>query len=689
MQDSPEQSSLDDSRIDRQDQNGAKGEINPDLVHQEMRQGVRVGDKYVRVVRPYSRLFQRVGPGYLLATEEVLEPRTPLRRLYLGLKHVLIGGPLPSHADMTERLDKLRALPIFASDAISSVAYATEEILFILALAGSAALAFALPISLIIAVLLFLVAFSYRQTVFAYPSGGGSYVVSKENIGTRAGLVAAAALMLDYVLTVSVSIASGTAALTSAFEALRPYRVPLELLFVSIMVVGNLRGIRESGNIFAAPTYLFIFGLTALILVGVFRVVTGQPPVEQVVMGGIEGSETTSLWLLLTAFSAGSVAMSGTEAISNGVPAFKPPESKNAAATLTIMASLLALFFLGIGYLAYYHGIATTEQETVLSQLGRAIFGKNYVYYLIQLATMAILILAANTSFNGFPRLASILAQDGFLPHQLAIRGDRLAFSYGIIILGMVASLLIIIFQGDTHALIPLYAVGVFLAFTMSQLGMIQHWRRLRTPGWKRSIAINVAGAAMCAIVLVIAILTKFIHGAWIIVILIPTLVVLFYLIHRHYATVEQELLLKVNGNGHKLGNIRQIVIVPLSELNLASARALEFAHSISSVVHVVHVAQSEEQVAVLRDKLRRFDPDSRLVVLESPYRATLDPLLSYIDALHGQDREAFITVIVPEFLTAHWWQRFLHNGTADQLNRALRPHPNIAVVNVPYVLHH
>ncbi|MGE5138509.1 MAG: APC family permease, partial [Rudaea sp.] len=503
-----------DGTADRRDGKQPKP-VNLDLVSQEMHQGARAGDRYVRVVRPYGHLFQRIGPGYLRATEEVLEPKTPLGRALSALKHVFIGQPLPSYAEREERLSKIKALAIFSSDAISSVAYATEEILFVLALGGTAALALSVPISLVIALLLCIVAFSYRQTVFAYPNGGGSYVVSKENIGTLAGLVAAAALMLDYILTVSVSIASGTAAITSAFSFLFPYRVPIALFFILIMIVGNLRGIRESGNIFAAPTYVFLFSLCALIAIGAVRAFLGLTPVEPVHAGPLPQQEAIGFWLILTAFSAGSVAMSGTEAISNGVPAFKPPESKNAATTLLVMAGILAFFFMGIGLLANLNGISVTDDETVLSQLARGVLGKGFLYYVIQFATMAILVLAANTSFNGFPRLAAIIARDGFMPRRFTTRGDRLAFSYGIIVLGGVAALLIVAFEGDTHLLIPLYAVGVFLAFTLSQVGMMRHWLRLRSPGWKRSMSINAVGAAMCAVVLVIAAVTKFSRGAW------------------------------------------------------------------------------------------------------------------------------------------------------------------------------
>jgi amino acid transporter len=664
-------------------------EINLDLTRQELRQGSRAGDKYVRVVRPYGHLFRRVAPGHLRATEEVQEPKTTLGRISAGARHLLFGPPLPTHAEIHERLTKVKALAIFASDAMSSVAYATEEILFVLFLAGSSALGLSVGISFAIALLLSIVAFSYRQTVLAYPNGGGSYIVSKDNLGTLPGLIAASALMLDYILTVAVSISAGTAAITSAFQSLLPYTVPIALIFVGIMVLGNLRGIRESGNIFAAPTYVFIISMAFLIIAGLFRVLAGLPPVEEVKMAPTAGTEPITLWLLLTAFSAGSVAMSGTEAISNGVPAFKPPESKNAATTLTVMATILAFFFLGVSFLAWQYGIAPNADETVVSQLGRAVFGKNYIYYVIQFATMAILVLAANTSFADFPRLSSILARDRFMPRQFGFRGDRLAFSYGIVALGMVAGVLILLFQADTHLLIPLYAVGVFLAFTLSQSGMVLHWRRLRTRGWRRSAMINGLGAAVSAVVLLIAAVTKFERGAWIIIVLIPVLVAGFSKVQHHYRETEKELNLKPNGNGHRIAILRQIVVVPLSDLNLASARALEFAHSISKQVNVVHVAESEKDAEELRERLSRFDPDLRLIVLESPYRTFFDLLLAYIDAVHEQDRDAFITVVVPEFVTAHWWERFLHNRTADRLNRELKPHPNVAVVNVPYVLEH
>ncbi len=666
--------------------NDAK-ELNLDLTRQEKRAGVRAGDTYVRVVRPHGHLFKKVAPGVLRVTEEAIEPQTPLLQLFAKVRRVMIGEPLPNAAEITERLTKVKALAIFASDAMSSVAYATEEILLVLTLAAaSGGLEYSVPISMAIALLLGTVAFSYRQTVFAYPSGGGSYVVSKENLGVMPGLVAAAALLLDYVLTVAVSIAAGTAAITSAFSELQPYTVIIALAFITIMVIGNLRGIRESGNIFAVPTYIFIVALCMLIGVGVWRLFMGLPPVEAPAPHS-GGGEPVTLWLLLTAFSAGSVAASGTEAIANGVPAFKPPESKNAAQTLVVMAVVLASFFLGISYLAHQYQVSPVEGETVVSQLARAVFGTNIFYYIIQFSTMLILILAANTSFNGFPRLAWILAQDGYLPHQFSHRGDRLAFSNGIVILGLMAGGLIVLFQGDTHLLIPLYAVGVFLAFTLSQIGMVMHWRKTREKGWKQNAAINAFGALLTLIALTIAATTKFTRGAWIIIVALPLLVGLFLLIFRHYKTVREQL--RSTKQKASAAPLRQIIIVPVADLNLAAQRALDFARGLEEQVYAVHVTEDPELAKEFSQELYEYDPKVKLIVLESPFRAVVEPILRYIDALHQQDPDAFVTVILPEFLTAHWWQRLLHNGTAAQLNRALKPHPNVAVVNVPYVLEH
>lgn len=663
-------------------------ELNLDLTRQEKHRGARAGDTYVRVVRPHGHLFKKVAPGILRATEQASEPRTAGERLYRRAKRILIGEQLPNQAEATERLTKIKGLAIFASDAMSSVAYATEEILLVLSLAAvSGALGYAVPISLAIALMLGVVAFSYRQTVFAYPNGGGSYIVSHDNLGLLPGLASAAALTLDYILTVAVSIAAGTAALTSAFEGLHPYTIPIALGFIAVMVVGNLRGIRESGNIFAIPTYVFIASLAALIIVGTVRWMLGIPPAEAPPPPPLVGVEAVSLWLLARAFSSGSVAASGIEAIANGVPAFKPPESKNAAQTLVVMAAILAVFFVGISFLTTVYGVVPVPGETVLSILARAVFGTNVVYYVIQFATMTILVLAANTAFNGFPRLAWILAQDEFLPRQFRYRGSRLAYTYGISVLGGIAGLLIVLFNGETHALIPLYAVGVFLAFTLSQSGMVLYWKRTKPPGWHTNALINGVGAVLTGIVLVIAATTKFVSGAWMTILMIPLLVGMFLFIHRHYQKVNEQLGLSKK-DLHSPA-MRQIVIVPLANLNRASERALAFARSLSQQVYAVHVTEEADSARELAEKLQAYDPNIKLIVLESPYRALVEPLLSYVDALHQQDPNAFVTVVLPEFLTAHWWQGFLHNGTAAQLNRALKPHPNVAVINVPFVLEH
>lgn len=658
--------------------------INPELTVTEIKKGARLGDVYVRRMEPHSRFFKRVGPGHFVATEEAARAASPLERRYRSLKAVLIGRPIESANEIHQRLSKVKALAVFSSDAISSVAYATGEIMIVLALAGSQALGLSADISFAIAVLLFIVAFSYRQTVLAYPSGGGSYIVSRENIGTNAGLVAAAALLIDYILTVAVSISAGTDAVTSAFPVLRPYTVEIALAFVGMMTLLNLRGISESGSIFAIPTYAFIFSLGGLIILGVSGLVFGFIQIPPL-LPSITPTQPLDPWLILTAFSAGAVAMSGVEAISNGVPAFKPPESRNAATTLTVMASLLATFFISISLLAVILRVDPTSPETVISQLGHQIYGSSVLYYIFQFATMGILVVAANTAFADFPRLASILARDGFMPHQFSFRGDRLAFSVGISALGGIAALLILVFQGDTHLLIPLYAIGVFLAFTLSQAGMVIHWRKLRTPRWKTSAIINGVGAFLTAAILVIAAVTKFIHGAWIVLLLIPILVVGFKAIRSHYLRVATQL--RIEPGQLPPSTIRQFVLVPLDSLNYASLRALAFARSMSQQVVAVHVATDPERTKILKEKMTKYAPDINLVLLDSPYRQFTRPLISYIELLHQQTPDAFVTIVLPEFIPAHWWERALHGRTAARLRNTFETHPNVAVVLVPYLL--
>ncbi len=665
--------------------NGSESPIRPDLTTLEMHRGTRRGDAYVRVVHADSHL-RRVAPGYLRATEEVSLPQGRAGRIFARVKGFLVGKPLPTEAERTERLTKIKALAVFSSDAISSSAYATEEILIVLVLAGTAGLTYALPVALAIALLLATVSFSYRQTVQAYPHGGGAYTVSKENLGTQAGLVAAAALLIDYVLTVAVSIAAGTAAITSAIPSLFPYRVEISLAFIALIMMINLRGIRESGTIFALPTYLFIFSLAGVIVLGMARLLAGGAPIQIARPDVPMVVEPVTFLLLLQSFAAGSVAMTGVEAISNGVPAFKPPESKNAATTMTWMSSLLGLFFVGITWLANQFGIAPNATETVISQVGRTVLGEGVLYGVFQFATMLILMLAANTSFADFPRLSSILARDGFMPHQFGYRGVRLAFSNGIIYLAFLAGALIVIFGGSTHALIPLYAVGVFISFTLSQSGMVHHWWKSREPGWRKSMIVNGLGAVLTSIVLIVVGSVKFQNGAWMVLALIPIFVWMFNAINKHYRNVAEQLSLsQVTGN--PFVPPRQIVVVPISDINMASLRALAFARSISDNPVVLHITYDVKEAEPIRQKWAQWGDGTELVLLESPYRSFSEPLLAYIDALHRHDPDAYVTVVLPEFLPAHWWEHILHNQMALRIKGALLFRRNTVVIDVPYLL--
>lgn len=688
---------------DRKDKNEDSSQplkINTELTTREVKQGVRPGDVYVRRHAPYNRLFRRVGPGHFEATPEATNPEMGWERAYRRFKSFLIGSPLATSQEAHERLTKWKALAVFGSDAVSSSAYATEATLVILVAAGSAALGVQFYTALATAFLLMLVAFSYRQTVFAYPQGGGSYNVSRENLGQLPGLVAAAALLLDYILTVSVSIVAGAANVTSALTSagygaqiealdrtLPPFlnaEVLLSLFFIGLITLGNLRGIRESGSIFAIPTYLYIVTLTATISIGLFKAMTGTlhpatpPPV-------LPMAETLSVWLVLRAFSAGAVAMSGTEAISNGVPAFKPPESKNAATTLTVMATLLGVFFLGISFLAAQMGLAPNERETIISQIAVAVWGVGIPYYVFQIATMGILVIAANTAFADFPRLSSVLARDNYMPHQFSFRGDRLAFTVGIAALGTIAAILVVIFKGNVDSLIHLYAVGVFLAFTLSQSGMIVHWRKIRGAGWKRSIIINAIGAVVTFVILIIVAITKFALGAWIVIVLIPIIVSLFLLTHKHYERVAEQL--RIIPGQLPPTQFNQLVLVPIEDVNYASLRAIAFARSLSKDPVVLHISTGADRGEKVRQKIAQYAPDVKFIVVDSPYRTFVRPILRYVDALHSQTPDAFVTIVLPEFITARWWEKLLHNRSVNRLRQAFELHPNVAVVLVPYLL--
>ena len=656
-----------------------------------------------QIEQPDTALFRHFfyeDGGHLVATPEASAGENKIQRGMQKLKATVIGKPIFSKDEIHERLNKIKALAVFGSDAISSCAYATEASLVVLMVAGNGALHISFFTALAIALLLSMVAFSYRQTVYAYPNGGGSYNVSRQNLGQTAGLVAAAALLIDYIMTVAVSIAAGTAAVTSALIAagfssqiahltavLPPFlnlNVIFSLVFIGLMTLGNLRGIREAGAIFAIPTYLFIISFSIMLVIGIIKVFTHTltpvtpPPILPVL-------EPVTLWLILRAFSAGAVAMSGTEAISNGVPIFKPNESKNAATTLTIMATLLGVFFVGVSFLSNHIGLVPGNQ-TIVSQVALSVFGQNVFYYIFQIATMGILVVAANTAFADFPRLSSVLARDNYLPHIFGNRGDRLAFSTGIIFLGTVSALLLVVFKGNVDSLIHLYAVGVFLAFSMSDTGMVVHWWKTRGKGWKTSILINGADAILTTSILIIVIITKFLYGAWIIILLIPMIIPLFLFIHKHYNRVAEQLRL-LSMQSPPPQTIEHSILMPIDDVNYASLRAMSFARTICKDITALHIATDAARAEKIQQKMQTYAPDIKLVIIESPLRAFMRPLLTYVDMHHRQHPHGFVTIVLPEFITAHWWERFLHNPTAEHLTQAFKRHPNIAVVNVPYLL--
>jgi len=601
----------------------------------------------------------------------------------MSWKRWLLGTPLETQRQKQERLGKPLALAVFASDALSSVAYATEEILIVLSLAGAAALGHSVPISALIVLLLGLLIASYRQTVHAYPDGGGSYIVARDNLGTLPGLVAAAALLIDYILTVAVSTAAGVAALTSAVPFLREHRVALGILFVAVLMIGNLRGVRESGAIFAAPTYLFIAAMALLILAGIGRALLRLPPLEAPAAALPPPSHALTLFLLMRAFSAGCTALTGIEAISNGVQAFRPPESRNAATTLMILGLILGFFFLGTSYLARLFVVVPGAGQTVISQLGHAILGSGPLYYFLQVSTAAILMVAANTAFADFPRLSSILARDRFVPRQLSSMGDRLVFSNGIVVLSTAAGLLIVLFGGDTHALIPLYAVGVFLAFTLSQSGMVVRHLRLKEKRYRLHAAVNAAGAAATGAALLVIAITRFVHGAWIVILLIPIFVLAFLRTHRHYFYVRTQLSLVEIEDERP---IRHTAIVPISAVNRATIYALRYAKSIAHEVEAVHIAIDPRRVDQIREQWKIWGGGVTLRILESPYRSLIEPLVEYIDDLmHGKRRNEMVTVVLPEFVTAHWWEGLFHNQSAFLIKGALLFKPGVVVTSVPF----
>jgi amino acid transporter len=601
-----------------------------------------------------------------------------------SLKRALLGRQLSSESAQHERLSKVTGLAVLSSDALSSVAYATEEVIRTLILAGTTALWFATPIGAVITVLLLIVAFSYRQTIHAYPGGGGAYIVAKENVSEMAGLVAGASLLVDYVLTVAVSIAAGVAAITSAFPGWHRHRIALCLGCLGVLAVGNLRGIRESGRLFAVPTYFFLLAFAAMLVTGAIRAATGGI-VAVTEPQGVAPVATLTTFLVLRAFANGCTAMTGVEAISNGVPAFRPPEERNAASTLVIMAGLCATLFMGTTLLAHAYQVVPNERETVVSQLARAIFdGNGFAYYAVQSATTLILILAANTAYADFPRLASLMARDKFLPRQFMNQGDRLAFSNGILVLSAVAALLMAVFGGDTHALIPLYMIGVFVSFSLSQAGMYLKWKRAGGPGWRRHALVNGLGAVLTSVVLVVVAVTKFREGAWLIVAVIALLVLNFRSVRRHYEKVSSQLTLKDWGPDPESHNT---VILPISGVHRAVVKALRYAKSLSPDVRAVYVETDPRVTAEIQALWETWGHGVPLVVLHSPYRSLLRPLLDYVVEADDARPDNFVTVVLPEFVPARWWHHLLHNQRALLIKGALLFKPNTIVTSVPFHL--
>jgi amino acid transporter len=632
--------------------------------------------------------------------------RTPegVARRRSGLRRWLIGRPLPTADAPHQTISKRVGLAVFASDALSSTAYATQEILAILAAAGIAAFVFATPIAVAIVALLAMVTLSYRQTIMAYPNGGGAYIVSRDNLGIKAAQVAAAALLTDYVLTVAVSISAGVQQIYSAFPALYGWRVPIAIVFIGLITIVNLRGVRESGVTFSIPTYFFLVAMLTTLSVGVLKLAAGSlgtvvdPPEPSHL-----GAAAVSLFLILHAFSSGTTALTGVEAIANGVPVFSEPKSRNAATTLAVMACLLGTMFVAITVLAVNIGATPSELETVVSQIGRTVYGGTGPMYLVlMLATTVILVMAANTAFADFPRLAAIVAADGFLPRQLTYRGSRLVFSRGIVMLALIAAALVTAFGASVSSLIPLYAIGVFLSFTLSQGGMARRWQAIGRlaegeqvrvpdgtdlepdPRWRVKMGVNLVGAVLTFTVLLVFAVTKFVDGAWIVVAVIPALVFAFARVKKHYVVLAKELSLETFGRPPRM--TRHRVIVAVSGVHRGTLAGLDYARSLSGDVTAVHVSIDPAEAARVRAKWDLWGDGVRLVILESPYRLLVEPLISYVEDIARLRRaNEVITVVVPHFVPARGWENVLHTQTAYTMALALRDVEGVVITAVPY----
>lgn len=633
--------------------------------------------------------------GFLSTRPRPAAPPRSLRRLVLG-------SPLPTHEMPHQTVGKAVGLAVFASDVLSSVAYASEEILVVLAAAGTAAFGYSIPIAIAISALLLVLTVSYRQTIFAYPGGGGAYIVARDNLGEGPAQVAGAALLTDYILTVSVSIASGAAQIVSAFPALHAWRVEIAVAAIVLMMVMNLRGVRESGTFFAIPTYFFIVMFLGMLAVGFYQFATGRLGHVTGVPLAVPASQPLTLFLLLRAFSSGAVAVTGTEAVSNGIQAFREPKARNAAATMAWMSALIATMFVGTTFLANRAGAVPVENETVVSQLARTIYGPGVLHIVVLGATTLILILAANTAFADFPRLAALHAGDGFLPRQLTYRGSRLVFSWGIVALAAVASLLVVVFRADVSQLIPLYAIGVFLSFTLSQAGMVVRWARVGRlkpgqvveskgsvlryePRWRLKQIVNGVGVAVTASVVVVLAMTKFTQGAWVVIVLIPGLVWTFFRIHRHYEDVRRRL--SVAGVTAAPASRPIITLVLLSGMHAAALRQIQFVRSLGLRWMAVHVATDEQRAEDVRRKWQRFFPDEQLVVLPSPLRDLVGPIRQYVERLRAEHPDAFIHVVVSQLLMDNLFEQALHQNATVIYKLALQHIPNVVVTDVAFPL--
>ena len=652
----------------------------------ELKRGRKPGDARAVVARPEARYFRHGPAGTIVARVAAIEPERRVARLGFGARRVVFGRVLSTHEELEQRLPKWKALPIFSSDVMSSVAYASEASMFTLAAAGTVAFGLLMPISILIVSLLILVTFSYRQTIRAYPNGGGSYIVAHANLGVLPGLIAAASLLVDYILTVAVSVSAGVYNLAAALPILDGFQVPLIVLCILGVMAINLRGLKESGSLFAAPTYIFLGSMLVMISLGVVRTLLGDAPVAPPATPYPVALEGMSALLLMRAFADGCSAMTGTEAVANGVPAFKPPEWKNAQATMLIMSALLGSMFLGMSWLVGVTGAIPATGDSMLSQVAAAVFnGRTPLYYILMFATMGILILAAQTSFADFPRLASILARDGYFPRQFSFRGERLAFNSGIVALAAISILLVVAFAGDVNRLIPLYAIGVFTSFTLSQSGMVRHWWTERGPAWRRSMAINGLGAVVTAVVVVIFAVAKFALGAWIVLIIVPVLVVAMLFISHEYASAEEELFVHPDAELGGRPQRRQRVVVPLNDMHRDAIQAIKLGLTMADVVVAVHVTDDLAHAEELRRRFHRQVPGVELLVLESPYRELVQPLIRYLEMLAARDADTVVVVLIPERIIRHWWERFLYNQNAHRIRDALTGHPGILVADVPF----